>query len=115
METEVDASPEFLKFGRWFLQDIDRIASTQEQRYDFVLKPFEGEEHVRRRNVIERALHGSVSDGELQQLWRSTEADIHFHTAEGLRTMLLGARDRLQRPFGARSVRVPYPSRTCAP
>ncbi len=95
MEIDVQPSPEFKKFGQWFLQDIDRIAPTLEEMYEFVLEPFKGEERVRLREFIDRALQEGVSDEELERLWNSVDADIYFHTAKGLRTMLEGARDRL--------------------
>lgn len=88
-------SPEFQKFGHWFIQDIDRIAPTLEEMYEFVLDPFKGEERVRLREFIDRALHQGVSDDDLQRLWDSVDADVYFPTVQDLRAMLKGARGRL--------------------
>lgn len=90
----MQASPEFLIFARWYIQDIDRIAPTLEEMYDFGLKDFHGEERVRLRQFIDRALR-EASDAMLERLWTRTEADIYFPTAQDLRTFLAGARDRL--------------------
>lgn len=94
MAIDVQASPEFLKFGRWFIQDIDRIAPTLDGMYEFVLKHFRGEERVRLREFIDRALR-EASDETLERLWTETDADIYFPTAQDMRTFLTGARDRL--------------------
>lgn len=88
-------SLEFQKFGRWFIQDIDWIAPTLDEMYDFVLKHFKGEERVRLRDFIDRALQDGVSDDVLERLWESVDSDIYFPTAKDLRAMLTGARDRL--------------------
>ncbi|MCC0805973.1 hypothetical protein FPV16_07015 [Methylobacterium sp. W2] len=90
----MQASPEFLTLGRWCIQDIDRIAPTLEEMYDFVLKDFKGDERVRLRQFIDRALR-EASDETLQRLWNETDADIYFPTAQDLRAFLIGARDRL--------------------
>lgn len=91
----MQASPEFHKFGRWFIQDIDRIAPTLEEMYDFVLKQFVGEERARLREFIDRALQDDVPDDELMRLWDSIDSDIYFPTVQDLRGLLRGARDRL--------------------
>ncbi len=67
--TEIDmrASPEFLKFGRWFMQDIGGGAPTLDEMYDFVLNLFRGEERVRLRQFIDRALR-EASDETLKGL-----------------------------------------------
>ena len=93
----MQASPEFLTFGRWHIQDIDRIAPTLEDIYDFGLGHFHGEERVRLRQFIDRAVR-EASDATLERLWRATDADIYFFTAQDLRTYLTGARDRLLQP-----------------
>lgn len=90
----MQASPEFLKFGRWFLQDIDRIAPTLDGMYNFVLNHFRGEERVRLRQFIDRVLR-EASDETLDRLWNETDADIYFPTARDMREFLTGARDRL--------------------
>ena len=90
----MQASPEFLTFGRWFIQDIDRIAPTLDEIYDFALGHFHGEERVRLQQFIDQALR-EASDEMLEQLWNKTEANIYFHTAQDLRGFLTGARDRL--------------------
>jgi hypothetical protein len=95
MGANMQPSPEFHEFGRWFIQDIDWIAPTLDEMYDFVLGPFEGAERVRLREFIDGALHESVTDDELQRLWDAVDADIYFPTVEDLRAMLKGARDRL--------------------
>ena len=88
------ASPEFLKFGRWFMQDIGGGAPTLDEMYDFVLNLFRGEERVRLRQFIDRALR-EASDASLERLWKETDADIYFFTAQCLRAFLAGARDRI--------------------
>lgn len=90
----MQASPEFLTFARWYIQDIDRIAPTLEEMYDFGLKEFHGEERGRLRHFIDRALR-EADDATLQRLWTETDADIYFPTAQDLRAFLAGARDRL--------------------
>ncbi|MGU3538834.1 hypothetical protein [Methylobacterium sp. A54F] len=90
----MEPSPEFEEFGRRFIQDLDTVASNDEEIYNFVLKHFRGEERVRLRDFIDHALR-EASDSELLQLWGSVDADIYFPTAADLRAMLTGARDRL--------------------
>ena len=90
----MQASPEFLTFARWYIQDIDRIAPTLDEMYDFGLRDFHGEERVRLRQFIDRALR-EASDASLERLWKETDADIYFFTAQGLRAFLAGARDRI--------------------
>ena len=94
MEIDVKASAEFETFGSWFIQDIDRIAPGLEEMYDFVLQNFEGEQRVRLREFINRALR-EASDDELERLWNSVDSDVYFPTPQNLRAMLTGARDRL--------------------
>ena len=91
----MEPSPEFEEFGGRFIQDLDLVASNDGEIYDFVLKPFRGEGRVRLRQFIDRALQETVSDKDLQRLWESVDADINFPTANDLRAMLKGARDRL--------------------
>lgn len=93
----MQASPEFLIFARWYIQDIDRIAPTLEEMYDFGLRGFQGEERVRLRDFIDRVVR-EASDATLERLWRETDADIYFFTAQDLRVFLAGARDRLLQP-----------------
>ncbi|MFK5600288.1 hypothetical protein ACFZ8E_25305 [Methylobacterium sp. HMF5984] len=88
------AAPEFLTFARWYIQDIDRIAPTLEEMYDFGLRRFRGEERVRLRQFIDRAVR-EASDATLERLWNETDADIYFPTVQDLRAFLAGARDRL--------------------
>ena len=90
----MQASPEFLAFGRWFMLDIGGGAPTLDEMYDFVLNLFRGEERVRLRQFIVRALL-EASDETLKQLWKETDADIYFPTAQDLRAFLTSARDRL--------------------
>ncbi len=90
----MQASPEFLKFGRWFILDSDHDAPTLDQRYDFVLNLFRGEERIRLHQFIDRALR-EASDATLERLWKETDADIYFPTAQDLRAFLAGARDRI--------------------
>ena len=90
----MQASPEFLTFARWYIQDIDRIAPTLEEMYDFGLRNFHGEERVRLRQFLDRALR-EADDATLERLWTKTDADIYFFTAQDLRAFLAGARDRI--------------------
>lgn len=87
-------SPEFEKFGRYFIQDIDQLTSTADEFYDFSLHHFKGEERVRLGAFIDRALE-TASDDELRRLWDAADSDIYFHTPQDLRDFLKGARDRL--------------------
>lgn len=91
----MQASPEFHKFGRRFIQDINWIAPTDEEMYDFVLSDIVVEERERLREFIGRALQDDVPDDGLMRLWDSVDADIYFFTVQNLRGMLRGARDRL--------------------
>ncbi|MCJ2078717.1 hypothetical protein MKK68_24245 [Methylobacterium sp. E-016] len=90
----MQAAPEFLIFARWYIQDIDRIAPTLEELYDFGLRRFRGEERVRLRQFIDRAVR-EASDATLERLWNETDADIYFPTVQDLRAFLAGAGDRL--------------------
>lgn len=88
-------NPEFETFSGRFFQDIDAEVSNEDEMYAFVLSPFKGEERVRLRTFLDAITRDSVSDAELQTLWRSSPADVVFHDSAYLRAMLRGARDRL--------------------
>ena len=90
----MQASTEFLTFGRWFIPDLDHDAPTLDEKYDFVLNLFRVEERGRLRQFLDRALR-EADDATLQRLWTETDADIYFFTAQDLRAFLAGARDRL--------------------
>ncbi|TXN02987.1 hypothetical protein FV222_08970 [Methylobacterium sp. WL103] len=89
----MQASLEFLTFGRWFIPDLDHDAPTLDEKYAFVLNLFRSEERVRLRQFLDRALR-EASDATLERLWKETDADIYFFTAQDLRAFLAGARDR---------------------
>ncbi|MER2267015.1 hypothetical protein [Methylobacterium oxalidis] len=89
------SSPEFEKFTRHFIQDLDIVAKSEEDMYAFVLGFIQGEERVRLRAFLDAVTQDSVSDMELQELWWASEAEVTFGESAHLRAMLKEARDRL--------------------
>lgn len=89
------ASPEFEKFASFFVQDVDDFKSDYEGLYGFVLKSVKGKERINLREFLGSATQDTVSDQELMELWTSVNDEIQFFSADGLRIMLKGARDRL--------------------
>ena len=88
-------TPEFERFGLHFHQDITLIADSLDRLMEMVLAPFKGAARRRLKAFIGDLLRDDVSDDELQRLWHATPADIYFHHANELRTMLREAHDRL--------------------
>ena len=91
----MNLSSEFKKFALQFIQDLDRFAANEEEMYAFVLEPFQGEERFRLREFIDRLMKDSISDGELQKIWYTSDADVVFADGAALRLVLKGARNRL--------------------
>lgn len=89
------ASPEFEKFASFFIQDLDDFLPDYERMYGFVLTSVKGVERTKLRDFLDLATQDTVSDHELMGLWKSVNDEVQFFTADGLRMVLKGARDRL--------------------
>ena len=92
-------SPEFCTFALYFIQDMDLVATNEEEMYDFVLGPFQGADRADARARLQASLDAltdeSVSDVKLEKIWWSSDADVIFADGGALRAMLKGARARL--------------------
>lgn len=95
----MEPSQEFKTFALHFIQDMDLVSTNEEEMYDFVLGPFQGADRgdarARLRASLDALTDESVSDVELEKIWRSSDADIIFADGPALRAMLKGARARL--------------------
>jgi hypothetical protein len=94
-EIKLEISPEFSEFAFHFFQDLDIETHNEEEMFEFVLSAFKGEKAHRLRMFIETLIRDSVSDEELQKLWRKTKADVVFENGSGVRAMLKEASRRL--------------------
>lgn len=72
----MDLSPAFKEIAMHFFQDLDRVATTEDEMYNFVLAPFRGPDKQDLRNDLDTILNSNLSDIELKAFWRKTDADI---------------------------------------
>lgn len=52
MRTDMKASSEFAKFGKYFIQDIELMLLPGEEVFDFPLKIFKGNDRILLRNLL---------------------------------------------------------------
>ncbi|MGU3538833.1 hypothetical protein [Methylobacterium sp. A54F] len=91
-------TPEFLRFGSLFHQDIMEDHESLEAAMLWILRSFKGEERRRLRDFIGQILSSDLSPEELDKLWRLAVTDwwvepsgfrylfsfVHDHLRKGL-------------------------------
>ena len=91
----MDDAPEFEKFARRFIQDLELVCKTDDEALSFVLEDLDMSERKQLAEFIDQITSRQVSDSELKKIWNNTEADITFTHAEYLRNMLNRVKNHL--------------------
>jgi hypothetical protein len=95
MEMKMNSAPEFEKFARRFIQDLELVCKTDDEALIFVLEDLDMPERKQLAGFINQITSRQVSDFEIKKIWNSTEADITFTHAEDLRNMLNRVKNHL--------------------
>lgn len=90
-------TPEFLRFGLHFHQDILLDDPTFEEAALRVIAGFKGDERRRLRDFIGQVLASDLSPDELSKLWGLTGSDWRFYEAPGFRAFLAYVHDSLRK------------------
>lgn len=98
-------TPEFLKFGSYFHQDVLVLQGTWEAATLDVVASFNGEDRKRLRDFIGTVLESDLSPDELKKLWDLTGSDWYLDGA-ALRTTLALAHDGLRKGLSRREARM---------
>lgn len=91
----MNSAPEFQKFARRFIQDLELVCKTDDETLIFVLEDLDMPERKQLAGFINQITSRQVSDFEIKKIWNSTEADITFTHAEDLRNMLNRVKNHL--------------------
>ena len=91
----MNSAPEFKKFARRFIQDLELVCNTDDEALSFVLEDLDMPERKQLAKFIDQITSRQVADSEIKKIWNSTEADITFTHAEDLRNMLNQVKNRL--------------------
>ena len=89
-------TPEFLRFGSHFHQDIDLLHDSIEEAVSSAISVFRGEDRRRLRDFIRQVLESDLSPDELSKPWGLTRSDWRFDP-RSLRIILALAHDRLRK------------------
>ena len=93
----MEASAVFNAVCRNFIQDYDLVASSPEALIDFAITNLAADDLRSLHAFLVEVLRGRHSDDELQTLWWSTPADIHFPDGAQLREFLALMKARVAR------------------
>ncbi|MBD8908225.1 hypothetical protein [Methylorubrum zatmanii] len=89
-------TPEFIRFGSLFHQDIDFRCDGLEKVVGDVARTFRGEDRKRLYHFVGQILQSDLAPDELDKLWRLTQSDIYINP-EGLRFFFTLVRDHLRK------------------
>jgi hypothetical protein len=95
MEMKMNSTPEFEKFARRFIQDLELVCQTDDEALTFVLEDLDVPERKHLAGFIDQITSRQVSDFEIKKIWNNTESVISFTHAEDLRNMLNRVKNHL--------------------
>lgn len=94
----MDIPQAFDKVTLWFHQDLDVVETPLPE---YMMTPISQLDQAERRELklfLDELLSGRHSAEELQRVWFKSNADIYFHSDEGLRQVLEMMRSLCDRP-----------------
>jgi len=85
---------------RNFIQDLEFVSSSPEGTIDFATQNLQTEDLRELIGFLGELLGGRYTQDELQELWWSTPADIHFRDGKQLVAFLSLMKERVGRRLG---------------